>query len=172
MAAESPRWSIEDLAPQHDRAAFSCGHESLDIFLKQFASQNQKSGISRTFVAIRPGERVVRGYYALAAGSVRFDDLTESQRKRLPRYPVPVAHLGRLAVDRSAQGQGLGSHLLIDAMARIHRADRDLAIHAVVVVAVDDSAKRFYLKFGFTELRDDPRHLFIPMKIVRKLGLV
>lgn len=172
MAAEPSRWLIEELAQSHDRGAFSCGHESLDVFLKQFANQNQKSGISRTFVALRPGERTVRGYYALAAGSVRFDDLTESQRKRLPRYPVPAAHLGRLAVDTTAQGQGLGSHLLIDALGRVHRADRDLAIHAVVVVAIDDAAKRFYLKFGFAELRDDSRHLFIPMKVVRKLGLI
>ena len=164
-------WLIEPLTPDHVRSDFACGHESLDAFLKQFAGQNQKTGVSRTFVALRPGENIVRGYYALAAGSVQFQHLTEDQRKRLPKYPVPVAHLGRLAVDASVQGQGLGAHLLIDALARISRTERELGIHAVEVVAIDDAARRFYLKYGFTPLADDPHHLFISMKAVRKLGL-
>ncbi|MGQ0629191.1 MAG: GNAT family N-acetyltransferase [Phycisphaerales bacterium] len=121
MGAESIDWLIEELAPDHDRSAFSCGHESLDSFLKQYAGQNQKTGVSRTFIALHPGERVVRGYYSLAAGSVRLEDLTDEQRKRLPKYPVPVAHLGRLAVDKSAQGQRLGSYLLLDALCRVER---------------------------------------------------
>lgn len=171
MGAEPIHWEIHDLDPDHDRAAFSCGHPSLDAFIKQFASQNQKTGVSRTFVATKPGEMIVRGYYALAAGSVQFQHLTEDQRKRLPKYPVPVAHLGRLAVDKSVQGQGLGAHLLLDALWRISRSERDLGIHAVEVVAIDDAAKRFYLKYGFTELADDPHHLFIAMKTVRQLGL-
>lgn len=172
MAAEPAPWSIEELGSDHDRAAFSCGHESLDVFLRQFASQNQRTGVSRTFVAVKPSDRSVRGYYSLAAGSVQFQTLAEDQRKRLPKYPVPVAHLGRLAVDKGAQGQGLGSHLLVDALWRVSRAERDLGIHAIEVVAIDDAAKHFYLKYGFTELADDPHHLFISMKTVRKLGLV
>lgn len=166
------QWSIEELGPDHDRAAFTCGHESLDRFLKQYASQNQKTGVSRTFVALKPGERIVRGYYSLAAGSVHLESLTSEQRKRLQGYPVPVALLGRLAVDKGAQGQKLGSYVLVDALRRVARADRDLGIHAVEVVAIDDAAKGFYLRYGFTELADDPHHLFIPMKTVRKLGLV
>ena len=172
VSGEAILWSIEELGPDHDRASFSCGHESLDTFLKQFASQNQRTGISRTFVATKPGERIVRGYYSISAGSVQLTALTELQRKRLPKYPVSVAHLGRLAVDITAQGQGLGSELLIDALCRIDRADRELGIHAVEVVAIDESAKRFYLKFGFAEMADDPHHLFMSLKLIRKLGLV
>lgn len=172
MGAETPDWSIEELGPAHDRAAFSCGHASLDEFLRIYAGQNQKTGVSRTFVAVRPGHKVVLGYYSLAAGSVNLGDLTDEQRKRLPRYPVPVATLGRLAVDTTVQGQGLGSELLVDALCRVNRADRSIGIHAVEVVAIDQSAKGFYLKYGFTELRDDPHHLFISLKTVRKLGLV
>ena len=112
------------------------------------------------------------GYYALAAGSVAFQDLTVEHRKRLPRYPVPVAHLGRLAVDESVRGQKLGSYLLLDALCRILRVDPDLGIHAIEVVAIDEVARRFYLKYGFTELADDPHHLFISLKMVRTLGLV
>lgn len=171
MDTERARWSIEELSSDHDRAEFSCGHESLDSFIKQFASQNQKTGVSRTFVALTPGEKTVRGCYSLSAGSVQFRTLTELQRKHLPKYPMPVAHLGRLAVDRREQGKGLGSHVLIDALSRISRADRHLGIHAIEVVAIDEAAKRFYLKYGFTELADDPHHLFLSMKTVRKLGL-
>lgn len=172
MGAEAADWRIEELSSEHDRAAFSCGHESLDIFLKQYAGQNQKTGVSRTFVAMEPGEQGVRGYYALAAGALKFEYLTDEQRKRLPRYPAPVAHLGRLAVDRSAQGQGLGEYLLLDALSRVDRAEREIGVHAIEVVAIDDAARHFYLKYGFLELRDDPHHLYIPMKTVRKLGLI
>ncbi len=171
MAAKRIDWLITELAPEHDRAGFTCGHESLDIYIKQFAGQNQKTGVSRTFVALKPGERIVRGYYSIAAGSVRRDNLAEAQRKRLPNYPIPIAHLGRLAVDKNVQGQGLGADLLLDALNRILRVERELGIHAVEVVAIDDSAKRFYLKYGFTELNDDPHHLIMSLKLVRELDL-
>ena len=171
MSDRRPAWSVVELGPDHDRGGFDCGHPSLDAFIKQFASQNQKSGVSRTFVALRPGEATVCGYYSLAAGSVQIGNLTDEQRRRLPRYPVPVAHLGRLAVDRTSQGQGLGSFLLIDALRRVQKVDRDLGIHAIEVVAIDAAARRFYLKYGFTELADDPHHLFMAMKTVRQLRL-
>ena len=171
MSDRRPAWSVVELGPDHDRGGFDCGHPSLDAFIKQFASQNQKSGVSRTFVALRPGETTVCGYYSLAAGSVQIGNLTDEQRRRLPRYPVPVAHLGRLAVDRTSQGQGLGSFLLIDALRRVQKVDRDLGIHAIEVVAIDAAARRFYLKYGFTELADDPHHLFMAMKTVRQLRL-
>lgn len=172
MADATPRWAVEELSADHDRSVFSCGQPSLDEFIKQYASQNQKSGVSRTFVALQPGDMIVRGYYSLAAGAVAFANLPEEQRKRLPRYPIPVAHLGRLAVDQSAQGGGLGSFPLIDALRRIQVAADSIGIHAIEVVAIDDSAKRFYLKYGFVELQDDPHHLYISLKTVRKLGLV
>jgi GNAT superfamily N-acetyltransferase len=165
-----PPWLVEELT-DHDRSSFSCGHTSLDDFLKQYASQNAKTGVSRTFVALLPGEKHVRGYYSLAAGGVNLDLLTDEQRKRLPKYPIPVAHLGRLAVDKQSQGQGLGSFLLVEALHRIVQVDRSIGIHAVEVVVIDDAARRFYLKYGFTELRDDPHHLFMPLKLIRKLGL-
>lgn len=172
MADAAPGWVIEELVARHDRSTFSCGQPSLDDFLRLYASQNQKTGVSRTFVAVRPGATKVYGYYSISAGAVALDRLSEEQRNRLPRYPVPVAHLGRLAVDRSAQGQRLGEFLLIDALRRIHIAADSIGIHAVEVVAIDDAARRFYLKYGFTGLLDDPHHLFVSMKTVRKLGLL
>ena len=171
MGNEPERWEVDELRPEHERAAFACGHPSLDAYLRQYASQNERTGVSRTFVAVRPAQTIVLGYYSLSAGSVELTNLTDEQRRRLPRYPLPVAHLGRLAVDRNAQGQGLGEHLLLDALGRIARVGEDIGIHAVEVVAIDDGAKRFYLKYGFVALRDDPHHLYIPMKVVRQLGL-
>ena len=99
MAETDQDWHIDQLNADHDRSAFSCGHESLDDFLKKFAGQNQKTGVSKTYVATRPGDRAVCGYYSISAGAVQFNDIPDDVRKRLPKYPVPVAHLGRLAVD-------------------------------------------------------------------------
>ena len=169
MPAEA--WTIQELRSQHVRAEFSCGHDSLDAFIRNYASQNQKTGINQTFVALKPGDLIVQGYYSLAAGSVKLDNLTDEQRKGLPRYPIPVALLGRLAVDKRAQGQGLGEHLLLDAMRRLDQTAKEIGIHAIEVDAIDESARRFYLRYGFTELRDSPNHLYLPMKVVRKLKL-
>lgn len=172
MAEGGPDWVIESLSADHDRSAFSCGQQSLDEFLKRYAGQNQKTGISKTYVAVRIGQRQVGGYYSISAGAVHFEDIPQELRKRLPRYPVPVAHLGRLAVDRSAQGQRLGEFLLLDALARIVQAADSIAIHAVEVVAINDPARRFYLKYGFTPLLDDPNHLYISIKTLKKLKLI
>ena len=165
-------WTIEELNTDHDRSAFSCGQDSLDDFLKKYAGQNQKTGVSRTYVAVSPSSTTVCGYYTISAGAVHFADIPDDLRKRLPRYPVPVAHLGRLAVDTTARGKGLGEHLLLDALTRIVGAAESIGIHATEVVAIDDSAKRFYLKYGFIALNDDPHHLYISIKTLQKLGLV
>jgi GNAT superfamily N-acetyltransferase len=172
VAESGEDWLVEELGADHDRSAFSCGHDSLDDFLKKFASQNQKTGVSNTYVAVRAGEPRVHGYYSISAGAVQFAEIPEELRKRLPKYPVPVAHLGRLAVDAATQGQRLGELLLMDALAKIVGAADSIGIHAVEVVAIDENAKRFYLKYGFTALLDDPHHLYISIKMLRKLGLV
>jgi len=165
-------WCLEELSAGHDCSAFSCGRPSLDEFLLKYARQNQKTGVSRTFVALKPAERIVCGYYSLSAGAVALSNTPEEQRKRLPKYPVPVAHLGRLAVAVKTQGQRLGEFLLIDALRRIQTAADSIGIHAVEVVAIDDVARGFYSKYGFIELLDDPHHLYLSMKTVRRLGLV
>lgn len=171
MSGKPAGWKIEELRSVHDRAGFYCGHESLDRFIKELASQHQRANFSRTFVALRPGDPVVCGYYTLASGAVRMECLGEAQKKRLPRHPVPIALLGRLGVRRDAQGFGLGEHLLIDALRRVVQTSEQLGIHAVEVDAIDESAKKFYLKYGFTELIDNPQHLYMPLKTIRHLGL-
>ena len=166
-------WSIEKLSKGHDRKSFDCGVSKLDEYLRRFARQNEAARISQHFVALdAPGSRIIRGYYALSAGAVAFDHVPRELRKGLPRYPIPVAHLGRLAVDRSAGGQRLGEFLLMDALARTLRAADQIGIHAVEVVAINESARSFYRKYGFHPLNDDCHHLYLPMTTVKKLDLV
>lgn len=167
----TPKPTIEELNAQHDRSAFDCGVDALNDFLRRFAGQNRKTRVDRTFVATQEDRPRIIGYYSIATGAVRFTTLPESAQRRLPKYPVPVAHLGRLAVDRSAQGRGLGEHLLIDAFARIASAADSIGIHAIEVIAIDESARNFYLRYGFTPLLDDPRHLYIPMRTIKSLNL-
>lgn len=164
-------WHVEPLGSQHDRSQFSCGHPSLVQFLQQLASQQMAKDFSRIYVAVLPPDSRVLGYYALSAGSFDLSALPEAKRRKLPRHPVPVSHLGRLAVDQSVKGQGLGAFLLMDALARCERLAVDLGLHAVEVWAIDDSARQFYLKYGFEPLADDPNHLYLTMKTVRKLAL-
>ncbi len=108
-------------------------------------------------------------YYTLSSGSVAFEVLPDDLSRRLPRYPIPTAHLGRLAVDRQLRGQGLGGILLFDALRRVRDLADRIGIHAVTVHALNEQARAFYLRYGFLLLRDDPLHLVLPMATIRQL---
>ena len=164
-------WIIQRLGKTHDRAPFDCGQPLLNGWLKSQAGQFDRRDLSRTFVATRPGETVVLGYYAIATHSVVYDDLPDAAAKGLPRLDVPVLLLGRLAVDRSVQGQGLGTNLLVDVFRRAEYISQQVGIRAVEVDAIDEAARSFYLKFGFRPLLDNPKHLMMPMHEIRKLKL-
>ncbi len=163
------QWQIKLLDKQHERAGFDCGEESLNAFLRNHAGQNARRDISRTYVVTADGSPLIAGYYTLSSGSVMFADLPDELSRRLPKYPVPTAHLGRLAVDCRYQGQGLGGILLVDALNRACSLADRIGIHAVTVHALNTSAKRFYEAHGFLPLRDDSFHLFLPMATIRKL---
>lgn len=120
------------------------------------------------FVAHEAG-RIV-GFYSLAASGVALADLPEDVVRRLPRYPlVPGTLLGRLAVDRTWQGHGLGEHLLLDALFRSLRSE--VASYAVVVDARDEAAMRFYDRYGFRPLGRSNRRLFLPMSTIARLAV-
>lgn len=129
--------------------------------------------MAQVFVALgdSPGTGKIAGYYSLSAASFERDELPPTSAKRLPHYPVPAAILGRLAVDRSSQGQGLGETLLLDAIRRVVRASAMLAVHAIIVDAKDDRAVRFYEQYGFQAFASERRRLFLPLETFRKLGL-
>lgn len=158
---------IEKLSSLHDRTAFDCGVEELNAYLKEYSGQHERRGISRTYVAVEEGEKSALGYYSISSGAVAFDFVPE----KLPRHPVPVALIGRLAVDKGSGGRGLGEMLLMHALRSAQRASEVVGVYAVVVDAWDQAARRFYLKYGFNELRDDQLHLYLPMKVIRQLEL-
>lgn len=161
MAAAAFR--VEVLAAVHDRAAFSCGVQALDHYLARQASQDVRRRISACYVALNVGSAKVAGYYTLAAGSVLLAELPALMAKRLPRYPsVPVARVGRLAVDSAFQGQGLGGALLADAALRAARSE--LAVFAMVVDAKDEAAAAFYRHHGFESFGGKDRQLIVPLK--------
>ena len=157
---------FEPLQPHHDRKAFDCGEPSLNDYLRRYARQNEARDIGRAFVAVEaPGSPRIVGYYALSTHTLESQALPD---KGLPRYAVPAALIGRLARDVRFRGQGVGELLLRDALNRCLAISEQIAIHAVVVDALDDRAKRFYQEFGFHELLGHPMQLFLPMKTLRK----
>jgi GNAT superfamily N-acetyltransferase len=160
-------WLIERLERGHARDAFSCGKPPLDEFIHRLVSQYEKRNLGRTYVAVRPGDKQVLGYCTLASSSIPFQNLPEPSARTLPRHPVPVILLVRLAVDQSVQGKGWAEGLLVDALQRgLGLADK-LGIHAVEVDAIDQDAKAFYEKYGFVPLLDSAFHLFLPIATIQ-----
>lgn len=166
-------WRIEPFdRGRHDRTGFDCGVSVLNDWLATRVSQFEKRGLARTYVLVESDQNVVKGYYALSNHAVVYESLPEDQAKGLPpQIDVPVALLGRLAVDQSVQGQKLGEFLLLDALRRVENLSRKIGIRAVEVDAIDEAARCFYCKYGFLEFQDDLRHLFLPVGVIRKLRL-
>jgi ribosomal protein S18 acetylase RimI-like enzyme len=161
------RFRIEALAPEHDRAGFSCGSDALDRYLREQASQDMRRRTSACYVAIDAQSDTIAGYYTLAAGSVPLTDFSESMAKKLPRYPlVPVARLGRLAVSMAHQGQQLGAALLWDAGLRAMQSG--IGVFALVVDAKDETAAAFYKHHGFTAFSSNPLTFVLPIATLAK----
>ncbi len=147
------------LSGKHDFAEFDSGEPLLDNWLKRRALANQASGASRTFVVVDARQRVM-GYYALAAGAVSHRASTGSVRRNMPD-PIPVMVLARLAVDRGAQGKQLGGALLKDAVLRALSVAENTGVRALLVHAMHDNAKAFYLHYGFDVSPADPMTLIL-----------
>jgi GNAT superfamily N-acetyltransferase len=159
--------SIQPLREAHDTRAFDCGVEALNEWLRNTARQHSRKGISRTFVAIDATvPNHILGFYSLTVGEIEATALPERLRKKLPRR-VPLVLLGRLATSSANRGQGLGSMLLADALARIIEASDRVGIAAILVDAKDENAAHFYEKFGFLRLPDMPRRLVLSTATAR-----
>jgi GNAT superfamily N-acetyltransferase len=150
----------EPIGEGHDVADFSCGQPPLDDWLKQRA-QRSEGRSARTYIVADEG-RVV-AYYCLAAGAVRHGEVSKPLQRNMPD-PVPVIFLGRLAVDLTQQGRGLGRALLGDALRRALAASRHIGARAVLVHAIDAAAVRFYRAAGFNEFPPDSRTLFLTIE--------
>ncbi|HEY6347515.1 MAG TPA: GNAT family N-acetyltransferase [Bryobacteraceae bacterium] len=167
----SEAFRIELLGEEHDRTGFTSGSVILDQYFRTQASQDVRRRIATCFVAVSGETEEIAGYYTLSAASVGLDALSPQVVKKLPRYPVvPAALLGRLAVASSHQGIGLGGVLVADALKRTARAE--MGVFAMIVDAKDESAQRFYERYGFTLLAGEARRLILPIDAaLRKLAL-
>ena len=152
--------SPEKISPEHDLSEFDSGEPALDDWLRRRAVRNEKSGASRTYI-VRAGNKVT-GYYSLAAGAVAHAESPGRIKRNMPD-PIPVMILGRLAVDKESQGQGIGAGLLKDAVRRTLQAAEIGGIRAVLVHAISASAKRFYEAKGFKVSPVDPMTLMITL---------
>ena len=160
-------YRVEPLGPHHDRVAFCCGVSELDAYLQRQAGQDQRRNLAAVFV-LTTDNRTVAGFYTLSAHSILAADLPQELAGKLPRFPLPVTLLGRMAVAQSLQWQGLGEHILLDALERARLVARHVASWAVVVDA-KPSARGFYLKRDFKAFLTQPERLFLPMKTVEEM---
>jgi GNAT superfamily N-acetyltransferase len=156
------------LSKSHNRDGFDCGNADLNRFLKTQARQDAERDFSRTYVAVEDEDPVqILGFSTLSAGQVAFDDVETSILKKLPRYPMPVVHLGRLAVSLNHQGKGVGKALLKDAISRTVETADSMGVHALQVTAKDETAAAFYEKYGFIRLKPGTDQLYFPVSALR-----
>jgi GNAT superfamily N-acetyltransferase len=163
---------VELLQAHHDRKSFDCGKPSLNEFLQKQARQNADRNVGVTHVVVpEAGSPRILGCYTIVTRTI--DSALVPDNKKLPRGPIGVVLLGRLAVDKNAQGQGLGKRMLLRAIRQTEQAAREIGIYALVLDALDEEACAWYLRlnFGFDTLADDPNHLFLSLGVIRQLGL-
>jgi ribosomal protein S18 acetylase RimI-like enzyme len=157
---------ITGLAAHHDRSDFDCGEPALNNFLQRLARQQAQRDFNRTYVAVSDGDPRVRGFYALSSASIDFEHWPAGLH--LPRYPVPVARIGRLAVAVREQGNRIGEALLRHAMHLGASLAEQIGLHAMVVDAKDEAAVAFYMRYGFQRFPDQALRLFLPTQVIRR----
>jgi GNAT superfamily N-acetyltransferase len=162
---------VEILAAHHDRQSFDCGKEPLNQFLREQAKQNADRHLGVTKVIVEsPRAARVQGYFTLVTRTVEADQIPARKRK-LPRGPVGIILLGRLAVDVEFHGRGLGRRILLRAMAEVQLASRSIGVHGLILDVIDDEAKAWYLglDFGFKPFPEDTDRLFVPTAFLQQL---
>ena len=158
---------IAGLDKHHDRTDFDCGEPQLNTYLQRLARQQSQRDFSRTYVAYDTDEATrIQGFYAISSGSIDFKNLPAGLK--LPRYPVPVARMGRLAVDVRAQGKGVGAALLVHAMQLSATLAQQIGVYALVVDAKHEAAAAFYARYGFQRFVDQRLSLFITTDVIRQ----
>ncbi|MFP5470978.1 MAG: GNAT family N-acetyltransferase [Bacteroidia bacterium] len=161
---------IELLNKKHNRSDFDCGKELLNNYLKNQAGQDVKRKLSACFVLSENKTNSVKGFYTLSNNSIPLSSFPEQVQKKLPKSytSIPTTLLGRLAIDKNYQGQGIGKILLIDALKRSFNNTQEIASFAVVVDPIDDEAERFYKKYDFITLPDSGK-MFITTRTLSEL---
>ncbi|MBE0510943.1 MAG: GNAT family N-acetyltransferase [Gammaproteobacteria bacterium] len=153
------------LDPQrHDRNDFSCGIAALDIYLQRYAAQQQRTGISTTYVLVDSDQpATILGYYTLSAAEAEREQLATEQQGKLPHHPIPCFRMGRLACRQNQQGKGLGRLLLGLVVSRCLMARTHVAAWALIVDAKDQHAADFYRHYGFKDFADKKLCLYLPL---------
>ena len=169
---QSPKYRpTRPLRKSDDRKSFDCGVEPLNLYLSQYALQNQKKDAARTYVVVK-GDGKILGYYTLVYGSMTVGETPEEISSGLGKYPVPIILIARLAVSIDEHGKGLGRSLVRDALVRSVSAAEIAGLSAIVVDAKDADAKAFYEKMGFVPGPEDEFQLFMKMSDVRSVSSV
>jgi len=158
----------EPLRPDHVLEGFDCGCVSLNVWLTRYSHQAAAAGSARTYVVVDSDQGRVVGYHAVTAAQLEREAATARAIKGMPQYPIPVVLLARLAVDVSVVGRGVGAWLLRDAMMRTLAASETLGVRAMLVHAIDEQARAFYLRHGLESSPTDPLHLMILIKDIAK----
>lgn len=165
------RFIIEPLDERHDRTTFSSGSLALDRYFIQQAGQEQRRGVAVIYVARdSTQDGAIAGFYSLSATSVLATSLPRDIAKKLPRYPnLPAVLLGRLARDERWRGQQVGPRLVVDAFDRVVVIASQIGALFMIVDAKDETAQRFYERFGFQRFPDVPSSLFLSIAVIRAM---
>ena len=158
---------IERLTKVHDRSAFDCGVEGLNDFLKTQARKNAEQGVSVTWVAVEEGATKILGYISVTMSHVAYEDANPEITRRLPRYPIPMLHVGRLATDLRTQGKGIGSRLLRHAAELAIDTSVNVGLFGMELVAGDKTAYDYYVRRGFRPVLDNTMRLYMPIAHLR-----
>ena len=161
-----PDWHEEPIEKRHDRDAFDCGDEDLNRFLVRHARQSHEKGGAKTFLASEDGNSAILGFYSLSPASMAYERTPDVIKRGLARREVPVFRLGRLAVDVSLQGQGLGGQLLLAAGRRCLRVSAEAGGVALLIDAKNEGVAEWYAGYGAVPLQDTPLSLLLPFKTI------
>lgn len=161
---------IELLDKKHNRKDFDCGKDLLNDYLKTQASQDVKRKLSACFVLTDSETKSILGYYTLSNNSIPLNNFSEQIQNKLPQsyQSIPTTLLGRLAIDKRYQGNGIGKILLIDALKRSYGISNQVGSFGIIVDPIDNEARTFYKKYDFIELPDSKK-MFIATQTLKEL---
>lgn len=170
MSIPSTKYLIKRLDKKHEKQLFSCGIVELDTYLHKQASQDLKKNVSVTHALTEHDSNLILGYYSLSSIGVFVSELPEETVRKLPKYPIlPAILLGRLAVDKKSQGNGIGELLLLDAIKRSLSVSEQIGAASIIVDAKNKKAANFYKRYDFIEFPENHHKLFLPISTVKSL---